>query len=153
MCARAAADALQRFDNAEVAQSINDFEVIAARQQRSPSLTGMMEKIVTDNKEGRHSAALQTIDAARRAFSARPNQSFLDHQAATAHLRLRNYEEAADAIERILAAESGAHMAYAFHSIYSALNTGLDRAKPHWRRSLSAQRLSRLQAEIRQRLQ
>ena len=140
LCTRAAADALQRFDNAEVAQSINDFEVIAARQQRSPSLTGMMEKIVTDNKEGRHSAALQTIDAARRAFSARPNQSFLDHQAATAHLRLRNYEEAADAIERILAAESGAHMAYAFHSIYSALNTGLDRAKPHWRRSLSAQR-------------
>ncbi|MDT5115503.1 MAG: hypothetical protein QOE30_1242 [Mycobacterium sp.] len=153
LCARAAADALKRLDTAEAEQYRGQFEDIAARQKRSPSLTGMMEKIVAANKARRHDEALHTISVARRAFPAGPNQLFLDHQAATAHLGLHNDREAVAAIERVLAADTGPHLAYAFRSFYIALNTGLERAKPQWRQSRSAPQLSRLHAEIRRRLQ
>lgn len=153
LCARVAADALQRLDTAEADQYRDDFEGIAARQQRSPSLTGMMEKANAANKSGRHREALQMIDVARKAFPAAPNQLFLNHQAATAHLALNEHREAAAVIERVLDAETGDHLDYAFRSIYIALNTGLELAEPQWRRGQSARHLSRLRAEIRRRLQ
>jgi tetratricopeptide (TPR) repeat protein len=153
LCGRAAADALQRFDTAETEQYRGDFEDIAARQQRSPSLTGMMQVINAANKSGRHRSALQVIDVARRAFPAAPNQLFLDHQAATAYLGLNEHREAAAAIGRVLDAETGEHLAYPFRSIYIALNTSLERAEPQWRRGRSSRHLSQLHVEIRRRLQ
>ncbi|BBY46826.1 hypothetical protein MARA_02560 (plasmid) [Mycolicibacterium arabiense] len=152
LCARVAADALQRFATAKTEAFRRDFNDIAARQQRSPSLTGMMQDINGANKAGNHRLALQVIDTARRASPAAPMQTFLDHQAATAHLALNQHREAAAVIERILDADPGTHLTYAFRSIYIALDTGLRLAEPQWRRSRSASHLSKLQGEVRRRL-
>jgi tetratricopeptide (TPR) repeat protein len=153
LCAFQTAEALRRFGSPDTktAAVLEQLEQLAGRQQRSASITGMMQTILADIKAGRLVPALTKIESTRRAAPSAPNQIMLDFYTAIALTHLGRFDEAADTIERILRADTGRHLAYAFGSMYVALNTGLSHEHPKWRRSRAAARLEELHAEVKRR--
>jgi tetratricopeptide (TPR) repeat protein len=148
LCADESIRALGNFESAETDALAAQTADIAGRQTRSPSTTGMAQAILADIKTGRLHQALSKIEQARRAASTAPDQTFVDQQEATVRLHLHQFDQAADAIERIIAADRSRHLAFAFRSIYIVLNTGLTHERPRWLRSRAADRLTKLHAEV-----
>lgn len=151
LCATEAAGALARFQAPEADDLAQRISEVAGRQSRSASATGLMEAITADLKARRFSSALRRIDQARQVAPTAPNRLFLDFHEATARLHLLQFDEAADSIERIVGADTGHHMEYAFRSLYAALDTGLTLEAAKWSRSRAARRLASLHAEVRAR--
>jgi tetratricopeptide (TPR) repeat protein len=148
------ARALMTFDSAQAQDTIRELYDIAGRQQRRPSLTGALQRIVDDIKAGRLQAALETVTVAvaRPEAQTTLDQATLRQMGATALLHLHRFGQAADNIEYILNADPYPHLAEPFKRLYIALNTGLNYEAANWRTSTAGPRLSALHVEITTRL-